>query len=419
MSAQPRLEDLLDEEDDFTPVEPPKKKRKTKRDAWRRFWGTINNPTDEETKVLKTYLETDAYKEHKISAIILQSERGEDTGTFHYQMYCELTQGVQLSSRQIHKIPGFARMALKTPPRQTRKAVEYCNKQKTKVPGLKGHRGTFRGYKDQPSNEEIFQKIKNQEISMREISNSNPMLFLRSHAGLQKMIGLNQTHRCEIPTIKFYVGPTGCGKSLKAYADHPGAYNFTWPNKGTMWFDAYEGGNPQGVRHDTIIFDELTSSRIGMTVLMDMLSSKPYPVQYKGGFTTMNSHTLVFTTNEEPMDLYPRVPAKAFSMLKRRILQFAEIYDFTRPDGPHWLTDYQGPKVAKDQFLREIICQRRTDKKERTVGLEDTDFRQIRNEQNHNLYQGSGNRITGHKRKRDQGSPGSDCANNPYGNYGR
>ncbi len=385
-------------------TEPVKKKRAV--DAWRRFWGTINNPTPECTKTLKSYLETDAYKQHKISAIVLQTERGENTGTLHYQLYAEITKGKKLSSAQIHEIPGFARMALKVPPRSTRQAVEYCRKVKTRVAGLHGSNGTFRSYKDQPENKEIFDRIVAQDITMKEISLISPALFLRSHGGLQKMIGLHQKHRDFIPTIKIYVGKTGCGKTIKALAENAGAYPFSWPNKSTMWMDNYHGGNPSGTGHDTIIFDELTSGRIPMTVLMDIMSQKPYPVQYKGGYTTLNSHTMIFTTNEEPMDLYPGQTAKQFAMLRRRIIQFAEIWDFELPEGPHWETGYTGVRPPLSQYLSEIKCTKRTTPKRRSVG---PDLQ--------NSYGPRANGITGHKRSRDEYEAQPPAKTLPYGTY--
>ncbi len=367
------LDETLEDEDfDEETSPPPRKKRKI--DAWRRFWGTLNNPTVEETRLLKSYIETDAYKLVGLSGIILQTEKGENTGTKHFQIYCEITKGSKMSSRQIHKIPGFARLAVKKPPRSTRKAVEYCRKQQTRVEGLRGFNGTFRGYRDSPDQQEIFNKIYSGNMTTKKISTIDPMLFLRAHTGLQKMIGLHQKHRDFLPKIIFYVGPTGCGKSIKMFDKYPGAYPFSWPKGGTMWMDNYHGGNSEGTGHDVIVFDEFTSSRIKCHLLMDILSAKPFPVQFKGGFTTLNSHTLVFTTNEEPMDFYPGITAVAFAMLRRRIIQFAEIFDFTRPDGPHWREVYNRPRLPIQQMLSEIQCTRRTVLKARTVGPDLQDY---------------------------------------------
>ncbi len=408
MANLPRLEDLLTassaEEEETSP--PPRKKRKT--DAWRRFFGTINNPQAETTKILKSYLETEAYKRHNISGIVLQTERGESTGTLHYQLYCEITKDKKLSSKQIHKIPGFARMALKKPPRSTRKAIQYCQKQNTRVNGLRGYNGIFRGYKDSPEKQEIYDKIYDGQMTAMEISKLDPELFLRSHTGLQKMIGLHQKHRDFIPKIIFYVGPTGCGKTIKMIAEHHGAYPFSWPKGSTMWMDNYHGGNSAGTGHDCIMFDEFTSSRIGCTILMDICSSKPFPVQFKGGWTTLNSHTLIFTTNEEPMNFYPNLATKNFAMLKRRLIQYAKIYDFVLPQGDHWRPDYQGPKISIETRLPQIQCTLRTEIKPRTVGPNFQDY----GNQNYRRYPN----MTGHKRNRNE-SP--TPITGPYANYGQ
>ncbi len=51
-------------------------------------------------------------------------------------------------------------------------------------------------------------------------------------------------------------------------------------------------------------------------------------VEYKGGNREFNSKKLVITTNIEPMNWYPGKDEEGFSMLKRRLDNFAKIYDF-------------------------------------------------------------------------------------------
>ncbi len=356
-------------------AEPPKRKS----DQWRKCFATFNNFQNYPRAIahLKTYLQdTSVLNDNKISGIAMQPERAPTTGTPHLQMYIEFTNGSRLSSRQIHAIPGLQHVAIKPSPRSVRRCLEYVSKNLTRLdgyPDLRGRNGTFRGQNKAKSRKEIFEKILRGSMTPKQVSEADPDLYIRHSSGIDKLIGLHQPDRTDITRGIIYYGPTGCGKTIKAWAENPSAYAFSWPEGSKLWLDKYYGGNNDGTDHDTMIMDEFRSHRLRLSRQLDLLgNSKPLPCQTKGGWTTFNSHRVIMTTNEEPMNWYPKLSAEAFSMMRRRLLQHCEIWDFSRPDQAHWAMDYQGPKIPLEQLLSEIKCTKRTSEVPRTVGPEHT-----------------------------------------------
>ncbi len=343
-----------------------------KTDLWRKCFATFNNFQNypRECDTLKRYLKTTAYKAHKISGIAMQPERAPTTGTPHLQMYIEFTPGSRLSSRQIHAIPGLQHVAIKPAPRSVKRCLSYVSKILSKLdgyPDLTGRNGTFRGQAKAKSRQEIFDKIFQGSMTLKQVSEADPDLYIRNSSGIGKLIGLHLKARTYITNGIIYFGPTGVGKTIKAWAENPKAYPFSWPKGSKLWMDKYSGCTEAGKSHDVMICDEFRSNRLRLTRMLDFVgNAKPLPCQTKGGWTTFNSHTIIVTTNEEPMDWYPNLSPEAFSMMRRRLLQHCEIWDFSRPDLPHWAIDYSGPKIPVKQLLSEIICTKRTSEVLRT-----------------------------------------------------
>ena len=171
--------------------------------------------------------------------------------------------------------------------------------------------------------------------------------------------------------------------------DHPGAYHVKWPeNSSTWWWDYYEGGkkddgnesdniedsddeDEQPLGHDTVIMDEFRHN-ISFGRMLSLIDRGPFKIKYHGGMTTMNSHTIVITTNIEPENWYPKKDKEGFSMLRRRFNDFCTIYDFTLPTLAHWQQGYTG---ETEKQLHEIVCVERTQLVPRTVGPTNLNFR--------------------------------------------
>ncbi len=345
--------------------EPPRKKRKIQ-DTWRRFRWTLNNPRPDEIKIFQDYLDNNTWKSHDIRYTVFQTKKAPTTGTIHLQGYTELKKRKRSSA--IHKIPGFSRIALLAANASSSANIRYCTKTDTRVDGLSGSFGTPSRKESSNNRKELIQHIHNGGYSAKQAALDYPEVFLHAHAGIEKMISKLQEQRDFHTKVLIYYGPTGVGKSWKANHEHPSAYQAAWPT-GTFWWDHYDGGNPNGTGHDTVIMDEFRN-QIKMDVMLKLINPAPLPLQYKGGRTTFNSHRLIITTNIEPMDWYHTRSDDEFAMLKRRLITQCTIYEFSRPNKPEWQPDYQGSIQPKYEDIEYSI---RTVPKERSVGPSSTE----------------------------------------------
>ncbi len=147
--------------------------------------------------------------------------------------------------------------------------------------------------------------------------------------------------------IEIFVGPTGCGKSTTAIMENPGALAVPWPNGGRWWMPGYEG-------QDCIILDEFRG-QLRIDQMMKLFDRHAWPdCEAKGRSFQFLSKKVVITTNRDPCTWFPLISGvlahanwssdglgggqtggqawrhEELDALRRRIVEFAKIYDFAR-----------------------------------------------------------------------------------------
>ncbi len=202
-------------------------------DQWRRFRFTLNNPREDELSTLGQYLTTTAYIAAGIHFMVLQTEQGHLEGTTHLQGYCELTR--RKASSRIHRIPGFARIALLVANATAQANIDYCSKSDTRIDGLRGQCGTPRRRGQVQTRNNMVELIKAGSMTSKKIIADFPLLFLQNSAGIEKMMRILQKERDFPVQVDIYFGPTGTGKSWMANKKHKGAYKVKWPENGGTW----------------------------------------------------------------------------------------------------------------------------------------------------------------------------------------
>jgi hypothetical protein len=149
--------------------------------------------------------------------------------------------------------------------------------------------------------------------NLKQLLEYKPGYFLRYHSGLGKALGLQGGPRRDAITCKLYIGPTGTGKSHRAFDELPGAY--VWD--GTKWWDNYDG------QSDVIVDDFCDETdrkgMVTMNTLLRILDKYPCQVQVKGGYRWLKAVNFIFTSNVEIDEWYPGISSVRLEALKRRI----------------------------------------------------------------------------------------------------
>lgn len=103
-------------------------------------------------------------------------------------------------------------------------------------------------------------------------------------------------------------GPTGTGKSRKAWELEPDAYPKDPNNK---WWDGYTG-------EKAVIIDEFRG-KIDIAHLLRWFDRYKCNVEVKGGCIALRAQTFYITSNLHPKDWYKDIDLETYDALKRRI----------------------------------------------------------------------------------------------------
>ncbi len=195
------------------------------------------------------------------------------------------------------------------PARNVQKAIEYCNKQETRI-GVPYTRCD-------PTPDKAPEDFR--ELSVQCLWNEYPLWMLKNHAGVDKYFKLNQNRaqQRDRPRAIILWGPPGTGKSYSA-REWLGPEYYVKP-PGPFWI-GYNG--ERGV-----LFDDYYSSE-KYDDLLRWISENPISVSIKGSSLPLNATKFVFTTNLDPDKWHAKIEDK--SALFRRIdkIYFCEMHAF-------------------------------------------------------------------------------------------
>jgi hypothetical protein len=209
-------------------------------------------------------------------------------------------------------------------PQQNR---DYCSKPATAIPGTFREIGTLPRQGDRTDLNGIAEAIaEGAEISS--IAAEFPIEFIKYSKGIQALkTALSSKPRPATvdPTVYWWFGPTGTGKSRLAFETYPDAYIKMPTNK---WWDGY-------VDQAEVILDDYRPSMCPFHELLRLLDRYPMKVEFKGGSTELQATTFVITTCERPELLWQ---GKTDEMIDQLIRRITEIRHFT-PTGTTILKD--------------------------------------------------------------------------------
>lgn len=241
-----------------------------------------------------------------------QHEISPETGRRHIQAYIEFNRPVRIP--HVQRVFGD-RTAHCESRRGTRESArDYCRKPESRVPDTTPtETGTWNECGSGSRTDlNVVRDLIRAGASVLEIADAHFTPWVRYHRAFDRYRLELRSHDLRDLGIIVYWGPSGTGKSYKAYHENPGAY---WKPQGE-WWDGYAG-------QPTVIIDDFYGW-IKYSMMLRICDKYPLHVEFKGGTVPAVWTKLIITSNRHPRDWYENVADK--QPLLRRI---TEIIEFT------------------------------------------------------------------------------------------
>lgn len=256
---------------------------------------TLNNPNTEELENLHNTLKDFKYA-------VYQLERGEQ-GTAHIQGYAVSAKPKRLGG---WKTAIGARAHIEQARGSAQQNKDYC----TKEPREAGpwEYGTMPHPGSRTDIAGALETIK-EGGSIQEIIEAHPEEFVKYHKGLMAARLIYQPRRNWKTQVLWFYGPTGTGKSRKAYEEYPESY-FKQPSN--KWWCGYDG-------QDSVIIDDYRRDLCTFSELLRLFDRYPMQVETKGGSVQFLAKTIIVTTPKSPRDTWAGRTEEDLGQLLRRI----------------------------------------------------------------------------------------------------
>jgi len=264
-----------------------------------RFWvWTLNNPTEGEAAHLQNLLASVASAQQDLLVRFLtwQLEQGEE-GTPHYQGYVEFKQ--KRTMNQVKNQLGTQRLHLEVRRGTSVEAIEYCQKEDTRIDGPWTAGTPSEGQGERTDITKVKEMI-DRGASEIEVAEASFALWCVHHRAFLRYKVLKTPDRDFQTLVTVVVGPPGTGKSRYANERDKGAF---WKQHGTWWC-GYEG-------HSTVVLDDFYGW-LPWNTLLQISDRYPLRVQTKSGQAKFVATELIFTSNKHPATWYKNCPIKAF-----------------------------------------------------------------------------------------------------------
>lgn len=180
-------------------------------------------------------------------------------------------------------------------------------------------------------------------VTMKQISNDFFAQYLRHHRALHTYRQLNQPRTTREVSVTVLVGPTGVGKTHRAYSSC-GESDVYIKERG-QWWDGYEG-------QTTIIIDEFYGW-LPYSQLLRVLDVYPCQVEIKGGYMPLMATTIYVTSNSFVNSWYKYDETRmSLAALRRRIT----CYEYKASRDAEWEDALMHePEVYNNAIINEML----------------------------------------------------------------
>lgn len=265
----------------------------------RNFCFTLNNYTPEHVLALNNL---------KCTYLVYGYETAPTTGTPHLQGYVEFNNSVRFETMK-NKIA--KEIHLESRKGTAAQAADYCKKG-----------GNF--YEDGHLSQQGRRGDIERAVELARSDEPRPQLTGYQELGYQAYrhllngFSVAERQRNWKPTVYWFYGPTGSGKSRLAEEMFPNAW---WSAEDLKWWDGYDA-------HEDVILDELRFDHVRLSTLLRLLDRHPFRVAIKGGFRQLLAKNIVITSCFHPSRIYPNCREDIEQLLRR----IDHVWEFPRAD---------------------------------------------------------------------------------------
>jgi len=251
-----------------------------------------------------------------------QLELCPSTKRYHIQFYGVTHKPVRLPGAK--RLMGGDQVHLEQRRGSHNQAVEYCNKESTRVAGPfclgepilpSGTRTDLLALKESLDSGSNIHTIADEFFGV----------FCRYRNSIEAYISLKQDRRSWPMENFIYWGTAGTGKTRRAYAEATEmgveVYELPQNDGGTPWFCGYNGEH-------TLLIDDFYGW-LKISFLLKLLDRYPMQVQIKGGMRHFVSKKIVFTSNVEPTKWFKwgEKEPEIYNAMKRRYTKVIHFHD--------------------------------------------------------------------------------------------
>jgi len=240
--------------------------------------------------------------------MIFQLEVGE-TGTPHFQGYVEFKQPLRIAAMK--KICPRAHFEIAKGSQAQNK--KYCTKEEGRLVGPWEYGNFQAGGSGARNDLAAMITTADSTHDLREVIRSDPVTYIKFHRGIEAYMFHTRPSRTIPPKVMIFYGPTGTGKTKKAFEKYNEVLYRKAPD--TTWFDGYYG-------QSCLLLDDFAgrASKMSLSYLLQLLDRYPIDVQVKGSYVGMLATTIIITTNIHPSLWYDYANREGqYKALARRI----------------------------------------------------------------------------------------------------
>lgn len=270
---------------------------------------TFNNYNEDDVNAIIANSQSSA----TIKYLVFQREVAPTTGTPHLQGYVEFSKACSyrvMEATLLGVKNKVLRMFFSVRKGTAAQASDYCKKSDSRLSGTEPYE--YGQISQQGKRNDIESMIKViQNCGLNPAVDQFPNLALRMNKG---MIFLDTHYRSKKPkvppTVYWFYGPTGTGKSRDAL--ELAGSDVAILSKNLEWFDQYN-------YNESVIFDDFRGSWGHLSWVLQLLDIYEISVPIKGSFRKWLPKKIFITSAYSPSDCYSHVGDENIDQLLRRI----------------------------------------------------------------------------------------------------